>query len=559
MVWETLGAVLAFLAAAHFLSLRIRGGYLPGGDEGSWMSVASEVAHGHGYLTRWLEGHFLSPYALPRPDDFRYPVLTSLLALSFRVFGQSVETARWTVAGVFLAFAFSSWLVCRSAFGRWAAMAGLWMTVTSLLQLEWNSGVYTEGAFGLAVTGLAAWCLLAGRPRRTAGRAAGPGGATWLKSPLWWAGLGCGVGLLYLVRVNGILFLPGALWLFLRERKQGLSWKHPAWAMAAFALIASPWLIRTGIHFGNPLHIAGSGGLLREAGQSHNLSLAEYLSQHDFLFPVRRMALGLIRFFQALRGYEHGLETAPLLLAGLSLALRRRFPSPFLTAGFALSFAASVYASYNSWAGVRYMSGMFPFVYAYGLSLVPSLAASRPARRVLEAARARMEAVRIPVAPSLYLVAALGIALLLLPVLHPHRFYQRKYSQRIAALGAYPYRADLAGHIGILDTRLPPQGRYFAGTLCNVNFLSGSGHCIALQELYDPAWFPRSMAAFGPGLIALTREETRDPAMLKALERMRAGGYTQDTLETTALGVYLSLRPADSARAGVQAIRRFQE
>lgn len=564
-LWEGLGVVLALSASVYFLQLRIRGGYPPGGDEGSWMSVASEVAHGRGYTTRWLEGHFLTPYALPRPDDFRYPMLTSLLALAFGIWGQSVETARWTVAGVFLAFAFSSWLVCRYAFGRWAAMAGLGIMVTSPLQLEWNSGVYTEGAFGLAVTGLTAWCLLGARgarPRAT--------GTTLMHSPLWWAGLGCGVGLLYLVRVNGILFLPGVFWLYRRAGKPGLSWKLPMWAMAAFVLTASPWLIRTGIHFGSPFHIAGSGGLLREAGQSHNLGLAEYLSQHDFLFPVRRMVLGLFRFFQALRGYEHGLETAPLLLAGLAHILRRRFPSPllasrfpaspFLASGLALSFAASVYASYNSWAGARYMSGMLPFVYVYGLSLVPTLAAAGPVSRLLEKARARMKGLRIPIAPSFHLAAVLGIALLLAPALEPHRFYQRKFSQRIATLGAYPYRADLSGHLRILEARLPPGGRYFAGTLCNVNFLSGSGHCIALQELYDPAWFPRSMAAFGPELIALTHPETRAAPMLEALERMRAGGYIQDTLESTALGVYLSLRPAVSARAGIQApIHGFQE
>ena len=578
-VWEGLGVFLALLAAAYFLALRIRGGYPPAGDEGSWMSVASEVARGQGYSTRWLEGHFLTPYTLPRPDDFRYPVLTSLLALAFGIWGQSVETARWTVAGVFLAFAFSSWLVCRSAFGRWAAMAGLWIMVTSPLQLEWNSGVYTEGAFGLAFTGLAAWCLLGARPedrpREKSGGPAGPGDAIGLHSPLWWAGLGCGVGLLYLVRVNGILFLPGVFWLFWRTRKQGLSWKHPAWALAAFVLTASPWLIRTGIHFGSPFHIAGSGGLLREAGQSHTLSLAQYLSQHDFLFPIRRMVLGLFRFFQALRGYELGLETVPLLLAGSALILRRRFPGPFLArhllarhlpashflaAGLALSFAASVYASYNSWAGARYMSGMLPFVYAYGLSLVPSLAAAKPALRLLKKVRARMNGLRIPLSPSLHLAAVLGIALLLAPVLQPHRFYQRKFSQRIATLGVYPYRADLTGHLGILETRLPPGGRYFAGTLCNVNFLSGSGHCIALQELYDPTWFPRSMAAFEPELIALTHAETREAPMLDALDRMRAGGYIQDTLETTALGVYLTLRPAGSARAGAQTpIHGFQK
>src|SRR6185369_15716110 len=104
----------------------------------SWMSVANELAHGRGFSTRWLEVHFLVPYTLPRPDDFRYPALTSLLALTFRVFGYSIETARWTVGAVFLAFATAIWGLARAAFGRWAAQAAVWVTVASLLQLQWN-------------------------------------------------------------------------------------------------------------------------------------------------------------------------------------------------------------------------------------------------------------------------------------------------------------------------------------------------------------------------------------------------------------------------------------
>ena len=102
--WEALAAVAALLLAWHFLALRVRAAGLPGGDEGSWLSVAAELARGKGFTTRWLEAHFLVPYALPRPDDFRYPALTCLLAAVFRIFGASVEAGRWTVVAVYLAF-----------------------------------------------------------------------------------------------------------------------------------------------------------------------------------------------------------------------------------------------------------------------------------------------------------------------------------------------------------------------------------------------------------------------------------------------------------------------
>lgn len=535
--WEGVLVLLALAVGFHFLALRIQGGGLPDGDEGSWIAVATELALGRGFMTRWLEAPFLLPYAIPRPDDFRYPVMTSLLALDFKIWGFSVETARWTVAWVFLAFASSTYLVCRFAFGRWAAMAGLWLMVTSLLQLEWNAAVYTEGMFGLVVAGLAAWCLR-GRATMASDRPLG------FRSFSWWAVLGGGVGILYLVRVNGILFLPGIALLFWSNRKSPLSWKHLAAALAAFALVISPWLIRAWMNFGNPFHFAGSGGLLRDPGQaltqSHTQNMFEYFSRHDLLFPLQRIGVGTLRFFQGLHDFEHGLEAAPLILALAAAILRRPFFNPFLAAGFILTLAASAYASYNSWAGVRYMSGLLPFAYAYGLSLLPSLFASKAASDALGRVGV---STRIPGGMLSSIAGALGIALLLAPVIHPHRFHERRLSREIAAAGPYAYRQGLAEHLAILETHLPREGRYYAASLCNANFLSPDRGCIGLQELYDPTWFARSTAAFHPRLIVLTHGETRDQKMLAALARMRSEGYAHDTLGTGALAVYLALRP----------------
>ncbi len=521
-VWEALGVLLALLLGFHFLALRVFAGGLPGGDEGSWLSVAAELARGHGFTTHWLEAHFLTPYTLPRPDDFRYPALTSLLAMVFRAGFFSLEAARWTVTAVFLAFVSSLYLICRSTFGRWTAMATLWLTVSSLFQLEWNSIVYTEGLFGLVLAWLTAWCL---RGERTA-RENTPLGFSTLS---WWAILGIGVGALYLVRANGILFLPGIVWLYWRRRKQsasspGLSWRHPAIAIAGFTLITAPWLIRTGLNFGNPFHVAGSAGILREVGEPHTLTVVQYLSQYDLLFPLRHWALGVFRFFKTLHEFEHGMESAPVLLALVAVVLRRPFFSPFLVVGFLLTFAASAYAACNSWAGIRYMSALVPFIYAYGLSLPAYFAKTR----------SRFSGPWMSAGASV-----LGIALLLLPVVYPHRFYERKFSQNPE--GRYAYRWQLADHLARLETRLPKGGRYYAASLCKVNFLLEDRDCVGLQELYDPTWFPRSMQAFHPHLIVLTHAETSQDDMLTAMARMRSEGYAQDTLESGPLAVYLSL------------------
>jgi hypothetical protein len=521
--WEATGAALALLAGFHFLALRVRAGGLPAGDEGSWLSVAAELARGHGFTTRWLEAHFLVPYTLPRPDDFRYPALTSLLALVFRLAGYSVEAARWTVTAVFLAFAAATWAVSRAAFGRWAGLAALWLTVCSLLQLQWNAAVYTEGLFGLVVAGLAALCLR------------GETDAAW-KRPGWWAGLGGGVGLLYLVRPNGLLFLPGLAWLYWRRRKDGISWRHPALAFACFALVVSPWLLRTALHFGNPFHIAGNAGLLREVGQPHTYTLFQYLAQHNPWYPLQRFIFGVPRFLLTLDEFEHGLERVPLLAVAAALVLRRGFFGPFLAAGFALSAAVCAYAAYDGWAPIRYMSPMLPLVYAYGLSALPDLF-QRLFQRLVHRPFPNMPAA--PEGPA-FAVGATGILLLLLPVFHPHRFYER----RLAPDPGYP--EALADHLRRLRETVPAGGRYYAGALCKVNFLAEGRDCVGLQELYDPDWFPRSMAAFHPEWVALTRAETADSAMQAALETMRAAGYTADTLDSGPLAVWFSLTPPAS-------------
>jgi hypothetical protein len=542
---ELAGAALALALGFHFLALRIRTGGLPGGDEGSWMAVAAELAEGRGFTTRWLEAHFLVPYALPRPDDFRYPALTSLLALAFRLFGYSVETARWTVAAAFLAYAAAVWGVCRAAFGRWAALAALWTTVTSLLQLSWNSLVYTEGLFGLAAAGLAAWCL---RGERTRGRDVPFG----FRTHAWWAGLGAAVALMYLVRVNAILFLPGAAWLWFRRRQEPLRLSHPAAALAAFVLLASPWLIRTAVHFGSPFHFAGSGGLLRDPGsaltQSHTLTAAEYFGRHDLLFPLRRLCVGAARLARNLHEFEHGLEALPLSLAVLAAWRRRAGFGPAWAAGMALTVPACAYAAYNSWAGARYLSSLLPFAYAYGFSLVPAILArlGRPALRPAG--------------------SGLGLLLAIAPTVQPHRYYERTLERKLADAGPYAYRALETDHLARLAALVPPGGHYYAASLCDLNFLAAGRYCVGLQELYDPSWLPRSLAAFHPRLVALTRAELEDAGLRPALDRMRAQGCGLDTADAGAAGVYLRVRecafsggggtengdanPADGANAG---------
>jgi hypothetical protein len=282
-----------------------------------------------------------------------------------------------------------------------------------------------------------------------------------------------------------------------------------------------PWLIRTYLHFGNPFHIAGNAGFLREAGQSHTLTLFQFMAQHNPYFPLERVVIGVPRFLSTLNFFEHGLEIVPLLAAFVALLLRRSFFGPFLSAGFMLSGAICCYSAYSGWAGIRYMSSMLPFLYAYGLSTLPVLFA-----KLFPAASKRFS----------FVIGITGILVLLWPVFHPHRFYERKL------IPADSLNVERADHIRRLNKLVPTAERYYAGTLCEVNFLTLNRDCVGLQELYDTTWFTRSMKAFHPGFMVLTHKETGDSLMQATFKRMRAAGYTHDTLDSGPLAVYLALR-----------------
>ena len=70
-LFEALGIAVILLMSFHLVSERIVHAEFPGGDQGSWMSVAAQVSRGEGFTTRWLEYPFLQRAALPRPRSCR--------------------------------------------------------------------------------------------------------------------------------------------------------------------------------------------------------------------------------------------------------------------------------------------------------------------------------------------------------------------------------------------------------------------------------------------------------------------------------------------------------
>jgi hypothetical protein len=489
---------------------------MPSGDEGSWLSVAAELSRGHGFSTHWLEYQFQKPYMLPRPDDFRYPGLTLLLAAAFKMAGVSYPVALRTCALIFACFCLAVYCTVRKVFGVATALLTLSAMTFSLNQLQWNSVVYSEGLFGLV---LAATVYLSI--------------SLDARGKQWWIAMGAAIGFLSLVRPNGILLAAGLAWQYLRMRALrapgGVPFRYAAYAVCALIAVMLPWFMRNTLFFGNPLHIAGGAGLLQRSFQEPvNESFFAFIRSAGIFFPIKATLTGAPGFIKILNTFEHGLCVPLLCFAAIGFFQRRRFFNPFVLAGFCVTFVFCCYAAYKSYAGVRYFSAFLPFVYAYGIHAVVSTI-----NRVPWASRHVW--VR-------YGAAAFIGASFLAPVAYPHRYYERVYAKRPNI------DMDFSGHLSTLNSLLSKGDSYFAGRLGQLNFLS-EYNCVGVQEDFDSSLAQRSLCAFKPKLLALTDEEANTRRFTDFIGLARLNGCMVDQRAKTSFGVYYSLkRPAAPER-----------
>lgn len=471
MLLECVFVTAILLAGFHCIAERIDLRTMPSGDEGSWLSVAAELSRGHGFSTHWLEYQFQKPYALPRPDDFRYPALTLLLAAVFRVTGVSYTAALWTCAGIFLCFCAAVYGTVQKAFGPATALLTLCATALSLNQLQWNSVVYAEGLFGLVLAGVIYLSItLDARKKR------------------WWIGLGGGIGALAMVRPNGILLAAGLMWHFVRmPSNTRVPLRYLLYGLLAVCIVMTPWFIRNALCFGSLFHIAGGAGLLqRTINEPANESFLTLLKTAGVLFPFKATVIGIPRFAKTIIEFEHGLciPLAGLVAAGFFQG--RRFYNSFTFAGFCLTLALCCYAAYKSYAGVRYFTAFIPFVYAYGLYF-----AVASIRRIGWAKRRGY---------ARYSAYALVCASFIAPIIYPLRYFERLHAAHRKTDQTY------SEHRRTLDSLLSRNDCYFAASLSQLNFLF-EYNCVGIQEDFDSSGVYRALSTFKPKILAFTSDE----------------------------------------------------
>lgn len=494
-VAECVYILLITAIAIHFLTERIACKNMPHGDEGSWMSVASELSKGNGYTTRWLEFSFLKPYDVPRPDDYRYPGLVGLLALCFKLFGTTYAVAHSLTGVLFILFGFFVYAVVKKKHGVRTACATLPLVYFSLLQLMYNSEVYTEGLFGI---GLAFMLLISCRhsPR----------------SHAWWPLTGCAIGLLYLVRPNAILFSCVFVCYALLSLYRYRSMRRPViTGVLIMTAIMLPWLIRSWVLFGNPFHLAGSAGLLcKSVHDPQPLSFSEFIRTNGTVYFVKSSFFNIHSFFSLLHNQEHGLELIPLFGCITGIIRRKVFFNTPIALGFALSLFACTYTSaYGSWAGVRYFSPFLPFVYAYGIFQIFEIG---------DAALRKFSPFTQRVAKPVF--AAILICILCAPVFYPQRYYERFYA---CAMRMPHGSTNYAAYYTALKSRCAAHPFYYAGALAQINFGTDL-NCVGIQGIYTAADIRKSQQAFHPALMALLPQEFANPDFTELMNTLKNDG-----------------------------------
>lgn len=356
--------------------------------DGAYMAiVAQNLLDGRGFVNdaHWLV--FLMPESLPMPFHNGQPLYLVLAAGLAAATGQSPAVAGFYVSAL--------------------ANAALMLAV-ALLVYRVSGRRFDAVAIGLAVAlfpGIAETSFWMSTDSLAAATFAGFVAAfVWARSPLGAAGSGVLLGLSWLTRSQVVVALPAfalyAVW------RHGLAEgaRRAAAALAAAAIVASPWLVHTAQVWGSPLRSDSSYYLLQDYHTERNPeryggSVLRYW--HDVDEPaglgevLRRDPLGLVD--QELRGlpllarkalavWSMGLLSGAVALAlCLLFALRERrvWLSPEVVCGaLYVATLSAVFALRAASFEVRFFNTATAFV--IGLAGLGALSAARDA---LDAAR----------------------------------------------------------------------------------------------------------------------------------------------------------------------------
>jgi 4-amino-4-deoxy-L-arabinose transferase-like glycosyltransferase len=215
-----------------------------GGDGKTYHWLANLIADGHGFIRPWeyqLDG-------VVKPTAEHPPLYPLLLAAVSKAGGTSWAAHRIASSVMGTATVLVVGLVARRVAGPAAGLAAAGLAAIYPLLVVSDGTLYSESLYVLTIA-LALLAAYRFRDRPGALAAALLGGA---------------IGLAVLTRAEALLLYP-LLVIPLMWPLRGTALRHAAVALAALALVVSPWVARNWSTFGRPVLSNNLGGLLAGA------------------------------------------------------------------------------------------------------------------------------------------------------------------------------------------------------------------------------------------------------------------------------------------------------
>lgn len=317
----TLLVIVVALAAAarlQYLTQFDSSRFEMGGDNAHHFNLAHNIAAGRGPVTDFVFSYWFRHPGFPAMSDFYPPGYHYAVAAAFRVFGESIATARavslaWSLASVVALYLFAS-----SLFGRGGGVLAAIAWAFNRVEVTHSVAVMAESQFN-ALFLLGAWAAVLSYRRDRA----------WL-----WAITGLLAGAATLTKGLAYPLLFTALVLL------ALGWKQGRWPLrravvmlavigACYAIPQAPWAYQTYRYYGKPLYSHGYSVMIcsdwsKSTYRTAPPTLREYLAENEPGYPLATRLRHVGKTARALPlAVSFGLPGVALVLAGAWVARGR--------------------------------------------------------------------------------------------------------------------------------------------------------------------------------------------------------------------------------------------
>lgn len=207
--------------------------YTPRNDAGSYLTLASEIAHSGGYSTSHRPGGGAG--GTRGPSAYFPPAFPYLLAAADLISGnttrrgRAIHTARLSQAALGTVTVALVGLLAAELFGGAVALVALALAAVYPVLVELSAALVAENLMTALILA-ASWAAL--RARRST------------RPYAWLAATGALTGLATLTHVNGILLLVPLAFAAWHTRR---GWRAPALLVAVTLLTITPWIVRNAI------------------------------------------------------------------------------------------------------------------------------------------------------------------------------------------------------------------------------------------------------------------------------------------------------------------------